>query len=184
MKEILQFKLLIGVSLFGICLSGCSAKNVENKDIVESRLLGVEQEFKEKYSEKTEYDTYIEDGFSEKYANIMNEDVIRFESHIFDGKSGAEYKSIENDDGGYILTYVYGINENEYTPTDGETMPVQGTVVEPKWNIGVLTYNTAQETSEITYYEGMYYDYFYVDEYTCRKLYDKQGNEFLLFGYK
>ena len=115
----------------------------------------------------------------------MTEDMIRFESHIFDAVGEAEFKGIGiTDDGEYILTYIYAQNDNEYVPAENETMPAGGAPVEPDWNIGVLTYNVVRGTAEYSYYNGMYNKYFYSGDYRCRYLYDEQGEEYFIFGYK
>ena len=139
--------------------------------------------FKQSYSPDTGYDVYLADGFCESRTEGMTTDEIRFESYYFCGTSGAEIRRIDLDgSGGYILTYIYAVNNNEYE-TD-ETRPASGTIVEADWNIGVLTYRTASQVSEYAYYTGMYEEYFYEDGYTCRYLYDDQGNTCFLFGYK
>ena len=156
-----------------------------DSETVMDRLEQMDKEFKEKYSKETKYDEYISDGFSEKYAESMTEDMIRFESYIFDGMSGAEFKSIGiTDEGEYILTYIYAQNNNEYMPAENETMPADGALVEPDWNIGVLTYNVSRGTAEYSYYSGMYDKYFYSGDYRCRYLYDERGKEYFIFGYK
>ncbi len=152
---------------------------------VNDKLEQMNMEFNEKYSKDTKYDEYMSDGFSEKYVDSMTEDMIRFEAYIFDGISGAEFKSIGiTDEGEYILTYIYAQNDNEYVPAENETMPADGTLVEPDWNIGVLTYNVFRGTAEYSYYNGMYNKYFYSGDYRCRYLYDEQGKEYFVFGYK
>lgn len=74
-----------------------------DSETVIDKLEQMDKEFKEKYSKNTQYDEYISDGFSEKYAESMTEDMIRFESYIFDGISGAEFKSIGITDEGSIF---------------------------------------------------------------------------------
>lgn len=184
MKRSMYVKLLCILLVCAACMSGCSSKQPET-DKAADKLKEMSEEFGKKYSKDTEYEEYISDGFSEKYTDSMTEDMIRFESYIFSGSSGAQFKGIEaNENGEYILTYIYAINNNEYVPSEGGTLPAGGTAAEPEWRIGVLTYNASQGSSEYAYYTGMYYEYFYTGEYTCRYLYDEQDNRFFLFGYK